>query len=359
MVVKPCDKCGTALSPVLSCPDCGSKFEPKHLPERLDCPLCGMEMNVNFKCKKCGSEYEHEAVLIKHVPRPAHPEPPAPHPAAAPTRPAPRPTAPTTTIAPAPRSAPTRPSVAPPRPAPTTTIAPAPAPKPSQPKKELTKEESIQHLMALPGIGNLKAERIYAAGFTSLRKLEAAPLEKVADVRNIGMNSAKKIKAALQEHDIHELELLEMKDILVEEEVECPLCGTILSVYDSTCYECGVDLSTKGEMQASDADALIVYDIKLKDDPNDVDVLFAKASTLVKLGRENDAIDVYDKIGSIDASFEGLWHAKADAYTKMGEHGKAAECYKKATSSIMSDILGDKSGGAEGKAPGDIDDEER
>lgn len=61
-------------------------------------------------------------------------------------------------------------------------------------KKKPTKDEFIEELMGVPGVGYLKAEALWDAGCDTFGKLRHAEVEKLAKVKGISRGLAKKIK---------------------------------------------------------------------------------------------------------------------------------------------------------------------
>ena len=210
-------------------------------------------------------------------------------------------------------------------------------------KKPITRDQAVQNLLKIPGVGPLKAQALYDAGFQTIIQIHEASVEDLSLVPKIGKKSSQKIKKALESEDIRKLEEMEASESLVEEEMECPVCSTILSVYDTACYECGYAFQKKKSV-SEDLKALAVYDRKLQSNPSDPDLLFAKGATLSRIGRNEEAVECYEKVGETNPQFEGLWNAMAEAYTSIGEHEKAADCYKKSMEGVLGDILGSSTG---------------
>ena len=122
----------------------------------------------------------------------------------------------------------------------------------------------------------------------------------------------------------------EVEEELIEEEFECPMCATILSAYEASCYECGTPLKKVADDTKDKERALAVYNRKLKINSKNAEIWYARAVLLSELGQFEQSISSFDKAIEIDPLFEGVWHAKADVYTKMGQHAKAAEALKSA-----------------------------
>ncbi len=186
----------------------------------------------------------------------------------------------------------------------------------------------IKKLTKIPNIGFLRAKALYEAGFSSIEDLASANEEDLAAVSGIGKKTAKRIKNTLKSVGTEKLEDAILEEDLIEEEFDCPMCGTILSAYEAECYECGTPL--KKVTDGTKEKALAVYNRKLKIHPRDAEVWYARAILLSELGNLEQAINSFEKVIEVDALFEGVWHAKADVHTKMGDHAKAAESLKSA-----------------------------
>ncbi|MCV0399958.1 MAG: tetratricopeptide repeat protein [Nitrosarchaeum sp.] len=66
------------------------------------------------------------------------------------------------------------------------------------------------------------------------------------------------------------------------------------------------------------------------DDPNNVEVLSNKASTLGKLGRISEAITYYDKALDINPNFLPAINNKANALATLGQYDEAKKLYESA-----------------------------
>jgi tetratricopeptide (TPR) repeat protein len=200
--------------------------------------------------------------------------------------------------------------------------------------------EEIKKLTKIPNIGFLRAKTLYEAGFTSLHDIAQAKEETLASIPGIGKKTAKKIMNTIKSIGVEQLNGTELEEELIEDEFECPMCGTILSAYEAECYECGTPLKkAKGDEHDKDK-ALAVYNRKLKINPKDSEIWYARAVLLSDLGQLEQAIISYDKVIEIDPQLEGVWHAKADAYTKMGQHANAAEALKSAMKQTLLNLKG-------------------
>ncbi|MCK4266090.1 MAG: tetratricopeptide repeat protein, partial [Thermoplasmata archaeon] len=189
-------------------------------------------------------------------------------------------------------------------------------------------EEELEELLKLPGVGMLKAKILYDAGFTDLRKLKQSTVVELMNIDGIGRKAAGEIKAALRDIDIGELRHAELRAEDVESEYKCPLCGTVVSEYESTCYECGTVFDSEmADTDDADRLALSYYDSKLLRDPNNKELWYARGATLMKMGEHEKALNSFDRALEIDPNFQTAWVSKAEVYNSMGNPIKAAECY--------------------------------
>jgi len=65
---------------------------------------------------------------------------------------------------------------------------------------------------------------------------------------------------------------------------------------------------------------------RLKEDPKNVDALFAKATALAALERYDDSMNALNELTKINHKYPGLWLLKSKIYTGMGDEQKAQLC---------------------------------
>ncbi len=198
-------------------------------------------------------------------------------------------------------------------------------------------DKEMEDLLKLPGVGPLRAEILLKAGYGDLRKLKRASVMELVKVKGIGRKSAGEIKTALREMDLEELRSKELDMSQIEEENACPLCNTIVSTFEFRCYECGTTLRDHQEQGTEDGDpdvmALAYYDTKLKEDPENKELWYARGATLIKMEEFDMALSSFDKALEIDDEYQNAWISKAEVYNKMSEPMKAADCYSHVISS--------------------------
>lgn len=190
-------------------------------------------------------------------------------------------------------------------------------------------DKELEELLKLPTIGPLKAKILYEAGFTDLRKLKQATVVELMNIRGIGRKSAGAIKATLREIDLETIRHRELTKEEVEAEYQCPLCGTIVSSFESSCYECGTTFDSS-QVNPEDADrlALSYYDSKLLNSPDNPELWYARGATLMKMSEYEKALTSFDRALEINPDFQTAWVSKAEVYNKQGNPMKAADCYK-------------------------------
>ncbi|MCK5037601.1 MAG: hypothetical protein KAS16_00745 [Thermoplasmata archaeon] len=222
----------------------------------------------------------------------------------------------------------------------------------------------MKELIKLPGIGLLKADILYDAGYRTLRELKRASVVELIQIDGIGRVSAAEIKTALREKDLEDICATEFTEELIGHESKCPLCETVISTYESVCYECGTTLKVSGDTEDETEEdtnkkALSHYDNELLISPDNIELWYARGSILMNMEEYIKALVSFDKILNIDPHNQNAWMAKADLFNKMEEPLNAAECYSHVVSRAALDQVIEASGEYEHIGENeDIDDEE-
>jgi len=73
-----------------------------------------------------------------------------------------------------------------------------------------------------------------------------------------------------------------------------------------------------------------VCDQRLKENPENVKVLYSKALVLSKMGRYRDAINLLHEVTRLSTNYPNSWKMKGDLFRRLGENNKADICYKNA-----------------------------
>ena len=188
-------------------------------------------------------------------------------------------------------------------------------------------DAELENLVKLPGVGPLMAQILFDAGYTNLRRLKRATVIELMKIQGIGRKAAGEIKSALRETDLVDIRQQELTEEQVVTEYQCPLCSTIVSDYETSCYECGTVFNTDGDPEDSDRLALSYYDSKLLRTPDNPELWYARGATLMKMEDYDMALNSFDRALEINPEFQTAWVSKAEVYNKQGDPIKAAECY--------------------------------
>jgi len=282
-----CQVCGAPLSPDNDiCPECGTPLAYTEIEEVLyECPLCGSEIPLGADvCPNCGARFEgseleglNELVSLE---------------------------------------------------------------KEFERKKRRLKGsysgDDIKNMRWIPGVGRVKAETLCRHGYNTLKKITDAKAEVLADIPHIGKKNAKAIKKAISNIDIFQLESSELIDEVIEEEFECPVCGTIVSAFDASCYECGANFEDEGleEDTIKEVDrekaALSFYDMKLMDSPANHELWFARGAVLARMADYGGALQSFEKCIELDTENRKYWMVRAQMLTNLGRYREAAFSYNRA-----------------------------
>ena len=68
----------------------------------------------------------------------------------------------------------------------------------------------------------------------------------------------------------------------------------------------------------------------MKIDPKNADARYNKGSALAELGKDNEAIECYDRALKIDPNYINAWYNKGVVLGKLGKWNEAIECYDQA-----------------------------
>lgn len=76
----------------------------------------------------------------------------------------------------------------------------------------MTKEDFVEEVSKLPGVGKKKAEALYDAGFTTVEKVKAATLEELQQAEGIGEKVAEAIQAGLADIESDDAGKIEVRE---------------------------------------------------------------------------------------------------------------------------------------------------
>jgi len=88
-------------------------------------------------------------------------------------------------------------------------------------------------------------------------------------------------------------------------------------------FQKGDELYNSGKYE----DAIIRYNLVLKQNSNDKDALYSKGNCSICLGKYREAIECYNKILSADSKDTNALCGKGNALRGLGEYDKAVQCY--------------------------------
>ena len=197
-------------------------------------------------------------------------------------------------------------------------------------------EEDMRKIMRIPGVGRVKAETLCRYGYNTLKRIKEADTQEIASIPHIGKKNARAIKKAVSNIDISQLEGSELIEEVIEEEFECPVCGTIVSAFDTSCYECGVDFEDEGieEDALKEVDrekaALSFYDMKLMNSPANHELWFARGAVLARMSDYEGALQSFDRCIELDPKGRKYWMVRAQMLTALGRYREAAFSYSRA-----------------------------
>ncbi len=167
-----------------------------------------------------------------------------------------------------------------------------------------TREEILDLLLQVDGIGESKAENLFAHGIDSINDLRKASLEDLARVKGISEKIAENIKEMIESKPT---EGPQSRDERVEETME----------------------SARGYLEEGDYEkALVDYDSIVESDPQNEDAWFNKGELLQALGKSREAVEAFDRVISINEKNMGAWMEKANTLLEMGKPLDAVECYR-------------------------------
>jgi len=192
-------------------------------------------------------------------------------------------------------------------------------------------EEDVQEVGRIPSVGHARGEALCAAGYNALWKISRASEAELAEVSGIGPKSAAAIKEALR--FLLLMGRKKSKEEVLSEEYECPLCGTVTSLFATQCHGCGatfdmeeVDEDFRKEIERDEEKALLAYyDVRLLEHRNSVSLLYARATLLFSAGRAPEALEGFDRVLELEPRNRKGLQAKARALAHARGIGSASQ----------------------------------
>lgn len=302
----PCSACGGKLFPFILCESCGAATilrEAQRLENQATCPECGARNPWQIICDQCHSRFR----------------------------------------APAPGEE--SPATANPEVKPETVAAPA-----GRPKRRINGESdpaSLVHLLKVLGLDPSRAQALIDRGYDALWKIARAPADELARIPEVGPVAARKMLASL--HLIKYTPPQRTKELIAQDEYECPLCGCITSAFAFACLECGaafdeeeMDEAIREQFAAEgDAALLAFYDARLTEKPENPDLLYARGLLLQTMGRTDEAIEALDRAAAAAPDERKIKVAQLRIQAKELRKPDAAEKLRSTASTLLDDVAWD------------------
>ncbi len=300
----PCSACGGRLLPLVRCDSCGSESilrDVRKLDWTAPCAACGTFNPWQFVCDECHSRF------------------PAP-------------------------GTPAKPS----SPKETQEVS---AGAPGRPKRRIKGEvdtSALLDLLKVLGLDPSRSQAIIDHGYDALWKLAGASQEDLARIPEVGPVAARKMLASL--HLIRYSPPHGTKELILQEEYACPLCGCITSAFAPECLDCGasfdeeeMDESIRREFAAEgDGVLLAFYDGRLAETPADPDLLYARALLLHSLGRNDEAIELLDRAATTAPDTRKIKVAQMRIQAKEFRKPNVAEKLRSTASKLIADVAWDQ-----------------
>ena len=300
----PCSACGGRLLPLVLCDSCGGASilrDAGKLDWTAPCAECGTFNPWQYICDACHSRF------------------PSPG-----TRPKPS----------------------------TSEEAPeAPEGPPGRPKRRIKGDVDTSALLDLLKVLGLDASRSQAVidhGYDALWKLARASPEDLARIPEVGPVAARKMLASL--HLIKYAPPQRTRELILQEEYDCPLCGCITSAFAPACLECGasfdeeeMDESIRRQFAAEGDGALLAfYDGRLVEMPANPDLHYARALLLQSLGRNDEAIEALDRAAKTAPDTRKIQVAQLRIQAKEFRKPNVAEKLRSTANTLMEDVAWDQ-----------------
>src|SRR3989454_1129868 len=302
----PCNACGGKLFPFILCESCGAATilrEARQLENQATCPECGARNPWQLICDQCHSRFR----------------------------------APAAEEAPPSANLGTKPE---------TVAAPA-----GRPKRRINGESdpaSLVHLLKILGLDPSRAQALIDRGYDALWKIARASVDELARIPEVGPVAARKMLASL--HLIKYAPPRRTKELIAQDEYECPLCGCITSAFAPACLECGAAFDEEEmdeairEQFASEGDAALLafYDARLAEKPEDPDLLYARGLLLQTMGRTDEAIETLDQAAAAAPDERKIKVAQLRIQAKELRRPDAAEKLRSTASALLDDVAWDQ-----------------
>lgn len=211
------------------------------------------------------------------------------------------------------------------------------------------REEDLQELARIAGVGRQRAEALCRAGFNALWKIVRASPADLARVKGFRGKVASQVKDALR--DVTIIRKPRSREQVLSEESTCPLCGAVTSPFATRCYDCGarfddeeIDEEFLAEVAHEEDRALLAYyDVRLMESAADAPLHYARGILLHAMGRPADALASFDRTLELDPENKKAVQAKARALTAVRGLSSASK--------LLRDTMEPREEPAEGPGP--------
>jgi len=195
-------------------------------------------------------------------------------------------------------------------------------------------EDDVHEVGRVPGVGRKGAEALCAAGYNALWKIARATEADLARVKGIGAKGAGQIKEALR--FLLLVGKKKSKEEVLSEECECPLCGTVTSLFATRCHDCGaefddeeLDEEFRREVEREEDKGLLAYyDVRLLENPESAGLHYARGLLLLAMTRPTDALAAFDRVVQLEPENPRAMQAKARALGAAKGVGGATQVLK-------------------------------
>lgn len=307
-----CPLCFGPILPLSVCGSCGSITARPGLEEvepTIACEDCGASNATQFACSACNARFSYKDIV-----RPEGPTCPVCH----------------SSVPKGAQLCPTCSAVLP--------VAGVPGQRPKRRVLGEYGEEDVHEIARIPSVGRQRGEALCAGGYNALWKVSKATVEELGAVKGIGPNVAVQIKDALR--FLLVIGRPKNKEEVLSEEYVCPLCGTVTSLFATRCHDCGASLDEeeldeefRREVEREEDKGLLAYyDVRLLENPDDVDLHYARAILLTGMGRATDALAVLDRVLELQPGHRRAILAKTRALAAVRGVGGAATVLREAVS---------------------------
>ena len=227
----------------------------------------------------------------------------------------------------------------------------APEGPPGRPKRRIKGDVDTSALLDLLKALSLDPSRSQAVidhGYDALWKLARASPEDLARIPEVGPVAARKMLASL--HLIKYSPPQRTRELILQEEYDCPLCGCITSAFAPACPECGasfdeeeMDESIRRQFVAeADRALLSFYDGRLVETPANPDLLYARALLLQSLGRNEEAIETLDRAAATAPDTRKIKVAQLRIQAKEFRKPHVAAKLRSTANTLMEDVAWDQ-----------------